>query len=240
MKKSRIIFIVFLAILNMFVLHAQNPQIAFKPITIAGQWKFKLDSLNVGMQEEWFKSKLTQNIELPGSCEQRGYGIQATKPAVGKLTRVIRYEGKAWYQKEIEIQKDWKGQRIELFLERCHWESNVWIDGRSIGMQNSLSAPHIYDLGILKPGKHLLTICIDNTYKIPIGTWAHAITEDTQGNWNGIIGRMQLTATGLVWIKNVQVYPDFLKIDNGNQNVEEKAVEIQAHKFKIPAGSNEV
>jgi hypothetical protein len=240
MKKSRIIFIIFLAMQSLFVLQAQNPQIAGKPISIAGQWKFKLDSLNVGMQEEWFKSKLSQNIELPGSCEQRGFGIKTTKPTVGKLTRVIRYEGKAWYQKEIEIHKDWKGQRIELFLERCHWESNVWIDGKSIGMQNSLSAPHIYDLGILKPGKHLLTICIDNTYKIPIGTWAHAITEDTQGNWNGIIGRMELTATGLVWIKNVQVYPDLLKIDIGNQTGEEAAVEVQSHKFKIPAGGTQV
>ena len=60
MGKSRIIFIIFLAMQNLFVLQAQNPQITNKPISIAGQWKFKLDSLNVGIQEEWFKSKLSQ------------------------------------------------------------------------------------------------------------------------------------------------------------------------------------
>ena len=93
-------------------------------------------------------------------------------------------------------------------LERCHWESNVWIDGKSVGTQNSLSAPHLYDLGALSPGRHM-TVCIDNTYKIPIGTWAHAITEDTQGNWNGIVGRIELRATDPVWIRDVQVFEPF-------------------------------
>ena len=240
MGKSRIIFIIILAMQNLFVLHAQNPQITNKPISIAGQWKFKVDSLNVGIQEEWFKSELSQNIELPGSCEQRGYGIKTTAPAIGKLTRIIKYEGKAWYQKEINVPEAWKDKQVELFLERCHWESNVWIDDKPVGMKNSLSAPHVHDLGILKPGKHIFTICIDNTYKIPIGTWVHAITDDTQTNWNGIIGRIELSATNPVWIKNTQVFASLIKVDVGNQTGQDIEVTVQTKKFSIPAGGSVV
>ncbi|HEY5571080.1 MAG TPA: sugar-binding domain-containing protein [Bacteroidales bacterium] len=204
-------------------------------ISLAGKWQFKLDQNKMGTKEKWYNTLLTENIELPGSCEQGGYGIKATQPTVGKLTRIIKYEGKAWYQKEIEIPENWKGMRTELFLERCHWESTVWVDGTLLASQNSLSTPHIYDLGVLNPGKHILTICIDNTYKIPIGTWGHSITEDTQGNWNGIIGKIELRATGLVWIKNVQVFPTFLRVSVGNETGSPVAAKINAQSFQVPA-----
>jgi len=103
-------------------------------------------------------------------------------------------------------------------------------------MLNSLCTPHIHDLGILKPGKHRLSICIDNTYKIPIGTWGHSITEDTQGNWNGIIGRLELIATDPVWIKNVQVFPTVLKVSIGNQTGKSVKAKIESHETIIPSG----
>ena len=184
--------------------------------SLQGSWRFALDPNDRGTAEQWYGRTLQDRITLPGSCEQAGYGTPSTTPAVGRLTRVVRYEGKAWYQRDVEIPSHWAHQRIELLLERCHWQSQVWIDNRPLGMQNSLSAPHLYDLGALSPGRHRLTICIDNTYKIPIGTWVHAITEDTQGNWNGIIGRIELRATPQVWIRNVQCYDDHLQVCVGN------------------------
>ena len=38
------------------------------------------------------------------------------------------YIGAAWYQKEINIHLDWEGKNIELLMEWCHWETQVWID----------------------------------------------------------------------------------------------------------------
>lgn len=208
--------------------------------SLAGQWQFKLDPKGEGVTASWFKTQLPDKIQLPGSCEQGGFGVKTTEPTIGKLTRVIKYEGKAWYQKKIVIPNSWKGKRIELFLERCHWESSVWLDGSPLGMQNSLSVPHLYDLGLSTAGTHILTICIDNTYKIPIGTWAHAITEDTQGNWNGIIGRMELRATNPVWIRDVQVYPNKLKIILGNITGQTIDATVQNTSCTIPDGGTEV
>jgi hypothetical protein len=239
MKKNRIIFIIFLAMQSVFVLHAQNPQIAGKSISIAGQWKFKLDSLNVGMHEEWFKLKLAQKIELPGSCEQHGYGEKPGQPDPKRLTHVLTYVGPAWYQRDLVIPPQWTGKRVELFLERCHWETTVWVDGQRIGMQNSLSTPHLHDLGRLAPGKHTLTICVDNTYKIPIGTWAGAITEDTQGNWNGMIGRIELRATDPVWVRDVQVFPTKIKVAVGNQTGQPVEATLQSRGICVPVGGGE-
>lgn len=221
---------------------SENLQNAFptkRIISIAGKWGFRLDKEHKGMKDKWFQSVLCDPIELPGSCEQQGYGVLNTHHEIARLTRVIKYEGPAWYQRVINIPSSWNGKRIELFLERCHWESTVWIDSKPTGSRNSLSVPHIYDLGLLSPGKHTLTICIDNTYKIPIGSWVHAITEDTQGNWNGIIGRIELHATDLVWLKSVQFYDGKIKVSVGNKTGQPERAQFMGKDIIIPSGGIE-
>ncbi len=48
------------------------------------------------------------------------------------------YVGAAWYQRDIEIPPDWAGKRVVLTLERPHWETRVWLDGQSLGTNDSL------------------------------------------------------------------------------------------------------
>ena len=95
------------------------------------------------------------------------------------------------------------------------WETRVYIDNTEIGAQNSLCVPHVYDLtDNISTGAHRITILVDNTVKINIGhsyggnLWTHAITEQTQTDWNGIIGRIELIATPKVWIDSVKTFPD--------------------------------
>src|SRR5690606_8354042 len=114
-------------------------------------------------------------------------------------------------------------------------ESSLWIDGVPYGLRNSLSAPHVYDLGMLNPGTHTIVICIDNTYgSIPIGTWGFAITDDTQGNWNGITGRMELRATDPIWISDIQVYADRLQVKLGNITGKSHQAVLQNQQVTIP------
>jgi len=208
-------------------------------VSLAGQWTVKLDPKDVGEKGKWFDEALTDKIMLPGSLTENGYGDEITikTPWTGQivdkslfrdekyasyrqpgnvklpfwLTPVKYYVGPAWYQKTIAIPTDWREMKIWLRLERPHWETTVWIDDRQIGTQNSLSTPHLYDLGQVAPGSHRLTIRVDNRVKIAIGMDAHSITDQTQTNWNGIVGRIELYPTDAVWIKDVQVYPDLAK-----------------------------
>ena len=104
---------------------------------------------------------------------------------------------------------DWSGRRITLFLERCHWFTTVWVDGQQVGKGESLSVPHVFDLtDSLTPGDHRLTIRVDNRVLIDVGENSHSVTDHTQTNWNGIVGRLELRATPPVWIDDVQVFPD--------------------------------
>lgn len=179
-------------------------------IGLAGTWSFRLDPSAQGINERWFEHSLgSETIFLPGSTDQAGYGQKTSGPADAHLSRPYVYTGPAWYQRVFTIPDVWEGQRLTLFLERCHWQTSVWIDGVSYGLQNSLSVPHLYDLGTgLASGKHTLTICVDNTIRINVGASAHSISENTQTDWNGIIGKIELRSTPAVWIDNVRVFSD--------------------------------
>lgn len=207
-------------------------------IDLAGEWKFAIDSLDQGISGKWFAQTLADKVLLPGSMTTNGKGEDISvktswtgqivdssfykKPEYAKfrqpgnikipfwLQPVKYYKGAAWYQKEVTIPEDWNNQSVELFLERCHWESRLWVDDKEVGMQNSLGTPHKYDLtNLLTPGKHRLTLCIDNRVKdFDPGVNSHSISDHTQSNWNGVVGQMFLETRPLVHIENVQVYPD--------------------------------
>src|SRR4030042_3637319 len=213
---------------------------AQESVSLQGHWNFQTDKDDIGLKEEWYKKVFQDSIKLPASMVENGKGDELSlktqwtgsiydsswffNPRMAKyrqpgnlkfpfwLTPEKYYVGPAWYQKDVEIPKNWGNKNIILYLERPHWESFLWVDDKPFGMQNSLSVPHQYDISsALIPGKHRITIRIDNRTKdINPGPDSHSITDHTQGNWNGIVGRMELIALNNSYIKDVQVYPDIL------------------------------
>lgn len=125
------------------------------------------------------------------------------------------YIGAAWYQREIDVPASWTGKRVVLSLERPHWKTTVWLGERELGSNDSLSTPHACELGVagrdLAIGKHRLTVRVDNTHNPDIGENSHSISDHTQGNWNGITGRIELIATATAWVEELQVFPDTAK-----------------------------
>jgi hypothetical protein len=179
-------------------------------ISLAGEWRFAIS----GSGTEAIPHDLTGKIRLPGTIDDAGLGPKNTKPpTLEGPYRLYDYAGPAWYQRDIEIPAGWQGKRVTLLLERCRWVTTVWLDDKRIGSQDSLIAPHFYDFGTgLTPGKHRLTLCVDNTVKINLGKFASSLFGGTWGNMNGIIGRIELAASPPVWIDDVQVYPDVDKM----------------------------
>lgn len=176
-------------------------------IPLEGTWQFRLDAEKSGTQMKWQEQRFEGDvIFLPGSTDQAGFGLRTAGASRGWLSRPFVYEGPAWYQRVVVVPETWRGKRLELFLERPHWETRVWVDGKEQGLRNSLSTPHVYELGVgIEPGPHTITICVDNTYKIEVGRNAHSVTDHTQTNWNGIVGRLELRATDPVWIGHVHI-----------------------------------
>ncbi|QHC58730.1 sugar-binding domain-containing protein [Rathayibacter sp. VKM Ac-2760] len=117
------------------------------------------------------------------------------------------FTGQVWYQRTIEIAGDARSH--ELTLERVHWESTVWIDDERLGSQRSLSTPHRFVLPpALAPGHHRLTIRVDNSMIVDVGTNAHSVTDHTQGSWNGVIGTITLRPIEPVRLERLSVHPD--------------------------------
>lgn len=207
------------------------------PQPLAASWLFARDEQDRGLNEKWFQDALSQRAMLPAGLPQQGIGapISVDTPWTGSildrswftspdyasyrqpgnmkvpfwLQPGTYYKAPAWYQRDITVPVSWKGKRVILFLERPHWQTMVWLDGKFVDENASLSTPHEYDFGLLAPGRHQLAIRVDNRVVIDIGTDSHGITDHTQGNWNGIAGRIELRATHPVWIEDLQIYPQF-------------------------------
>lgn len=177
-------------------------------IALDGEWSFRLDPANEGLLNNWQNAAYTETVRLPGSLDQNGQGTPNTVAHPSMLSRLYEYVGPAWYQRDVEVPAEWGSRTLELFLERCHWETRLWVDGVEIGMQDSLCVPHVYSIAPLKPGKHRLALRVDNSVKFQVGMRAHSITEHTQTNWNGVIGRMELRALEPMSIASVDVRPD--------------------------------
>jgi hypothetical protein len=210
-------------------------------IDLSGEWQFRIDSLDEGVTNRWFEKNLEDKISLPGSMTTNGKGdeISLKTPWTGGivdsswffadkyaryrepgnikipfwLQPVKYYAGAAWYNKTVEIPELWSGQYISLFLERCHWETMVWVDGVEVGMQNSLATPHIYNLSsLLKPGKHTVSIRVDNRIKdVDPGINSHSIADHTQSNWNGIVGKIELVMKPAIYLEDIRIFPNVAK-----------------------------
>jgi beta-galactosidase len=177
-------------------------------ISLAGRWSFQLDARGAGERERWFDRALPLSIQLPGSTDQAGFGEATTGSTYGMLTRVHKYIGPAWYQRDVEIPTAWHGAGVELVLERVLWQSKAWVDGRPAGVEDSLGTPHTHWLGRLTPGRHRLTIRVTNEMVYPIGDKGHLYTEYTQTIWNGMVGRIELRPRPEVRLGLVRVFPD--------------------------------
>ncbi len=229
-KANTSLFLVFFVVLSAF---GREDSISLK-----GEWRFEIDRTDKGVAEKWFARELTDRICLPGSMAENGKGDEITlqtkwtgsiydssfyfSPRYAKyrqpgniyipfwLTPAKHYTGAAWYQKEVNIPANWKGKRIRLYLERAPLETRVWVDDQEIGLRNSLVAAHEYEISShVTPGVHRISVRVDNRIKeINVGPDSHSISDHTQGNWNGIVGRLSLHAEPLVYFDDIQVFPD--------------------------------
>lgn len=140
-------------------------------------------------------------VSLPGTTDTNRLGYPPrTKEETTRLTRLHAYRGRACYERSFDVPKDWqlRGTYALLNLERTK-TTEVFLDGRRVGSSNDISTPQQFQLPIVRHGRHHLRIIVDNGSGLPTQVYAgsHATTEDTQTNWNGIIGE--------IFIANVNV-----------------------------------
>ncbi len=211
---------------------------AQKSMSLAGLWDLALGDSVYNDVVELPGSLLTNGKGVPVSTGTRWTGSlydssyyhnpfmqpyrrtpeQAAEPAAPAmklpffLTPATHYVGNAWYRRTLYLPADWRGQRAIVFLERPHIETTLWVNGRLAGHNLSLSVPHQYDVtDLLRPGERneIVVKVYNGIENVGVGQDSHSVSDQTQGNWNGIAGLMELQSIERqLYIRQLRVYPD--------------------------------
>lgn len=193
----------------LFVLSCQKKAIPVErsSVELRGKWQLQLDPEKIGIVQKWFAKDLSDAVNLPGTLDENKKGVANRDSSDGHLSRLYAYTGPAWFRKQIEIPAHWAGKHIELVMERTK-ATQVWLDTTYLGANRTVFSQQLYDLSKVSPGKHTLTILVDNSSSLVSVDGSHAYSEDTQTNWNGIIGTFALEVSNPVRVIQVFTTPD--------------------------------
>lgn len=170
-------------------------------------------------------------MQLPGTLDENGIGYRDTgsnqwHPAEGlgdageafdadapiatRYTRKYTYEGPAYMTRRVTWQSA-PGKRVFLEAERAR-VLGLRIDGREVAdfVPPSISTPHIFEVTGLLGGDSEVTLISDNSYPgLPHDAivFSSAATDETQTNWNGVLGYVRLREEEPVFLHAVRVYP---------------------------------
>ncbi|WHY73807.1 glycoside hydrolase family 2 protein [Fictibacillus enclensis] len=88
-------------------------------LNLNGEWNFQFDHQNAGEKEAWYKkTDLNQKIIVPFTYETKASGIHEETfcPYV-------------WYQKSVDVPKEFAGQRVLLHFQSADYVTKVWVNG---------------------------------------------------------------------------------------------------------------
>ena len=208
-----------------------TPTQAQQTIPLDGEWQFAIDRSRDGVRPKRYAEKIhlpgsmltngkgdpiSIHTQWTGSLYDSSYYFNPRMEPYrheGRmkipffLTPERHYVGHAWYCRKVTVPQEWKGRRVTLFLERPHIETTLWVNGSRVGHEMSLSVPHQYDITeYVKFGSdNQLEIQVYNGIEnVCVGQDSHSVTDQTQGNWNGIAGNIELRATTPLYRKRVE------------------------------------
>ncbi len=217
----------------------QTPQYR-NTIDLQGEWQFAPDTLQVGEKQQWYLSDFDDSVLLPGTTDSNQKGYLNRDTSTLHLNRIYTYEGIVWYRKKVTINDNMNNKRLELQLERTK-PSKVWVDAHFVGSSMLLQSTQKFDCTeFLTPGDHYITIQVNNDLKLtPYGN-VHIYTDETQTNWNGIIGKIQIEASSKTYISDLRITPDTKRkkalIDLKITNEPKGGLQVEIHIEKTEEG----
>lgn len=192
---------------------------------LAGKWKVKIDD---GKEYE---------MKLPGSLDESGIGHKDTgsnqwhpdsalgnavagfdenAPIASRFTRKVTFEGEARIYKRINYLPE-QGKRVFIKVERARC-LRLLVDGTEVPhhIPSSISTPHIFEVTGLFTEDNEICFLSDNSYPgLPHDdiVYSSAATDETQTNWNGLLGEICIYEEEPVYISYIYAYPKGDKLD---------------------------
>ena len=178
-------------------------------ITLPGSMLTNGKGNDVSVSTKWVGSLYDSSYYFNPAMER--YRVEGQMKFPFFLTPKKHYVGTAWYRRTVSVPRSWRGRSVILHLERPHIETDIYINGKPAGRDSSLSVPHEFDITpfIKFGGGNEIAIRIYNGIEnVCVGQDSHSVTDQTQGCWNGIAGRIELTSRPVRHISDMQVFPD--------------------------------
>ena len=202
---------------------------AYMRILLNGKWHVVLEDGTTGQ------------MDLPGTLDENGIGhrdvganqwhpdavlgnaageIDKDAPIATRFTRRHTYEGEARISRKITV-PDYGTDRLFVLAERAR-ALRLLVDGEvcAVFRQGTLSTPYIFELTGTAPGEHEFTFLSDNSYPgMPKAAicYSSAATDETQTNWNGILGECSMYTRPQNFIDSLRVYPRAVKKEEKNK-----------------------
>lgn len=202
---------------------------AYMRILLNGKWHVVLEDGTTGQ------------MDLPGTLDENGIGhrdvganqwhpdavlgnaageIDKDAPIATRFTRRHTYEGEARISRKLTV-PDYGTDRLFVLAERAR-ALRLLVDGEACAVfrQGTLSTPYIFELTGAAPGEHEFTFLSDNSYPgMPKAAiyYSSAATDETQTNWNGILGECSMYTRPQNFIDSLRVYPRAVKKEEKNK-----------------------
>ena len=143
-----------------------------------------------------------------GNAEE---GFDENAPIATRFTRKYTFEGEARLTRRISFTPE-KGKRVFLEAERARC-LRLLVDGKEVPhfTEGTLSTPHVFEVTGLLTGDNEITFLSDNSYPgLPHDAivYSSAATDETQTNWNGVLGYLRLRVEEPVFLSALRIYPD--------------------------------
>ena len=200
---------------------------SYMKLLLDGSWHVELEDGTTGQ------------MDLPGTLDENGIGhrdvganqwhpdaalgnaaeeVDKDAPIATRFTRRHTYEGEARISRKVTV-PDYGTDRLFVLAERAR-VLRLAVDGEECEAfrQGTLSTPYIFELTGVTPGEHELTFFSDNSYPgMPKDAicYSSAATDETQTNWNGILGNLCMYTRPKNFIECVRIYPKKLKRSGG-------------------------
>lgn len=185
-------------------------------ISLSGPWECSLPGLS-------------GTVVLPGTLDEAGLGFpddparqwkaeevrrigfwREGDPIVTRLTRKYTWEGPAVFRKVLSWNPP-AGSRVFLDCERTR-QLRCAVNGAEAPVSEPvcLSAPAVFELTGLLTGQDELVLTSDNSYPgwpRDAIVYSSAASDETQTNWNGILGCLRLRVEQKDFISHIRVLP---------------------------------
>lgn len=166
-------------------------------MSLDGAWKFAIDSLNKGIDDNWgngIPSNLTRSVTVPHT-----WNIEAGTED---------YAGWAWYQKEIDVQQDWKDHSVRLKFGAVYHNAVIYINGKKAGENlNAGYTPFTIDISksLIMGRTNTLVVAVNNEFSETNLPYARSFDWVNDG---GITRSVSLEVTGKPSLRYVHISPE--------------------------------